>query len=510
MSPSNSPRAAAAPAPLRTAAGSSVRGHAVALLGAAVSALSACAAGPDYAPPAPPAASAYTREALPELAAAGTALVSGQDPPRQWWTLFSAPRLNDTMQLALRGNRDLAAAQQNLAQAAAIAHAGTSALYPELDYNAGVGRQKLGAASLGNVQFPAFTYYTVGPSVSYVLDYTGGLRRAVEAQGAQVDFQRYQLDAAYLSLTGNVALAALHIAAARAQIDSLAYLLGEDQKNVEFVQKAFDAGSVPRVDVLSAQSQLANDQTLQPPMLQQLSVARHQLSVLVGRLPADWAPPDFDIKELSAPRQLPLTLPSELVHRRPDIRAAEAQLHAAAAGVGVATANLYPQITLSAALNLQSTTPNQLFASSSVVGALLAGLTGPLFDHGARRDRQRAAQQAMEAALDRYEQTVLVAFGQVADLLEALDHDAQLERAQQRAADAALANLDLTRQSYQAGNVGVLQVLDAQRSNEQAQLGLVRARVQHLQDDMQLLLAIGGAAPGDGPAEGAPGAAAGR
>jgi NodT family efflux transporter outer membrane factor (OMF) lipoprotein len=409
--------------------------------------------------------------------------------------------------LALRGNRDLAAAQENLAQAAEIAHASTAGLYPELDYNAGVGRQKLGAASLGNVDFPAFTYYSIGPSVSYVLDAAGGVRRAIEAQDAQVDVQKYQFDAAYLTLTGNVALAALRIASARAQIDSVAYLLGEDEKNVEFVQKAFDAGSVSRVDVLSAQSQLANDQTLLPPLKQQLSVARHQLSVLVGRAPADWAPPDFDLKELAAPQQLPLTLPSELVHRRPDILSAEAQLHAAAANVGVATANLYPQITLTASVNLQATTPDQLFNSASLVGALMAGVTGPIFDHGARRDRQRAAQDAMQAALDHYEQTVLVSFGQVADVLEALEHDAQMERAQQHAVDAAAANLDLTRQSYQAGNVGVLQVLDAQRSNEQAQLGLVRARAQRLQDDMQLLLATGGVAP-NGPPTGAAGSAA--
>ena len=311
--------------------------------------------------------SARTFASVTELAASGTALEPGRAPPEQWWTLFSAPRLNETMRLALLGNHDLAAAKQNLAQAAQLAHASTAGLYPELDYNAGFGRQKLGAASLGNVDFPAFTYYTVGPSVSYVLDYSGGLRRAVEAQGAQVDYQKYQLDAAYLSLTGNVALAALRIASAHAQIDSVAYLLGEDQKNVEFVQKAFEAGSVSRVDVLSAQSQLANDQTLLPPMLQQLSLARHQLSILAGRMPADWAPPDFDLKELAVPQQLPLALPSELAHRRPDILAAEAQLHAATAGVGVATANLYPQITLSAALNLQATSPNQLFDSSSLV-----------------------------------------------------------------------------------------------------------------------------------------------
>lgn len=458
--------------------------------------LAACTAGPDFTPPAAPVASTYTSTPLADLAASGTTLVPGQAPPVDWWTLFSAPRLDQTMQIALRGNRSLASARHSLAQAAAIAHASTAGLYPEVDIGAGLGREKLGAASLGDFPFPAFNYYSVGPSVSYALDLAGGVHRAVEAQAAQVEVQRYQLEAAYLSLTGNVAMAALRIASTRAQIDSVRSLLAEDEKNLGFVQKAFDAGSVTRVDVLSAQSQLASDQTLMPPLQQQLALARHQLSVLAGRLPADWTPPDFDLTELVAPPRFPLTLPSELVHRRPDIRAAEAQLHAAAAEAGVATANLYPQLTLTAGLSLQATHPDQLFEASSIAGSLLAGLTGPVFDHGARRDRQRAAQEAMQAAFEQYQQTVLLSFAQVADVLEALDHDAQLERAQTLAVSTALANVALTRQSYDAGNVGVLQVLDAQRSNEQAQLGLVRARAQRLQDDMQLLLALGGVDPG--------------
>lgn len=482
--------------------GRAARCAAPTLLSAAAALLSACAAGPDFVRPAAPAATAYT--ATSQAPDPGTRLLPGAAPPQRWWTLFDAPRLDDTMQLALQGNRDLDAARANLAQAAALAHAGTAGLYPEIDLDAGAGRQKLGAASLGEFVVPAFTYYSVGPTVSYAIDYTGGLHRAIEAQGAQVDAQRYQTEAAYLSLTGNVALAALRIASARAQIEQVRSLLGEDERNVAFVQTAFDAGAVSRVDVLSAQTQLANDQTLLPPLEQQLSAARHQLSVLVGRAPAEWEPPDFELAELGLLPQLPLTLPSELVRRRPDILAAEAQLHAAAAGVGVATANLFPQITLSGSLNLQSGQPDRLFEASSLAGSLMAGLAGPIFDHGARLDRQRAAQEAMRAALDRYEQTVLSSFAQVADVLEALGHDAQLEGAQQRAVEAAAANLDLTRESYRAGNAGVLQVLDAQRSSEQAQLGLVRARSQRLQDQMQLLLAMGGVPPDAAVAAAAP------
>lgn len=457
--------------------------------------LAACASGPDFVPPAIRASDAYTREPLSDLASAGGELDAGHPAPPDWWTLFSAPRLDQTVRVALQGNRSLAAAQASLAEAAQLAHASTAGLYPQVDLDAGAGREKLGAASLGNVYFPAFSYYSIGPVVSYTLDYTGGVHRAVEAQYAQLDMQRCELEAARLSLAGNVALAALRVAAARAEIGTVRDLLREDAKNLDYVRQSFDAGSVSRVDVLSAQTQLANDQTLLPPLEQQLSIARHQLSVLAGRAPADWAPPEFELAEFKALQQLPLTLPSQLVRRRPDILAAEARLHAATASLGVATANLYPQVTLSAGLSLQSTTPRQLFEASSLVGNIAAGLVAPVFDHGALRDRRGAAQQEVRAALDRYEQTVLESFAQVADVLDALDHDAQMEQAQERAVDAASNNLELARESYSAGNSGVLQVLDAQRADEQAQLGLVRVRAQRLQDQIQLLLATGGVPP---------------
>jgi NodT family efflux transporter outer membrane factor (OMF) lipoprotein len=465
------------------------------LAAAGVTLLAACAAGPDFHRPAAPTA-AYVAPApdaaAPAAASSGIALQPGGAMPREWWTLFGSARLNDTMQLALAGNRDLATAQQTLARAAELARASTGAEYPQVNLDVSAGRQKLGAAALGgSFKLPPFTYYSMGPAVSYTLDF-GGVRRGVEAQRAQVDYAAYQLDAARLSLTGNVALQALHIAVARAQIATVQALLKEDEHNSQLVQTAFDAGSVSRVDVLSAQSQYANDQTLLPPLLQDLSAARHALSVLVGRFPADWTPPDFDLEELSIPAELPLTVPSELVHQRPDILAAEAQLHVATAEVGVATADLYPHITLSATASLQATDPAHLFDSDSTAGGLIGSLTQPLFNHGQLRAQQRAARDAMQAQLSRYEQTVLSSFAQVADLLEALDHDGQLIDAQQRAIDAAAANLDLTRKSYGAGNVGILQMLDADRVNEQIQLGWVRARAQRYQDSMQLVLAVGG------------------
>lgn len=476
---------------MNTTASSHAPGRALALIGAAV--LAACTVGPDFQRPQAPDTKAYTSEPLASLQdGSGQQLAAGQNPTVDWWNGFHSAALDSTMQQAVTGNRSLAAAQATLAQARETVNASAGALYPQVGLDAGAGRQKYGAQFSGSQVFPAFTYYSVGPSVSYLLDYTGGQHRAVEQQQAQADYQAFQLQATTLSLTGNVAQQALAIASARAQIAAVQELLDEDRKNLSLVQTAFAAGSVTRVDVLSAQSQLANDQTLLPPLRQQLSVARHALSILAGKAPADWVPPDFELDQMQLPQNLPLSLPSELAHRRPDILAAEAQLHAATAAVGVATSNLYPQINLTASVGQQSTSLSHLFDASSTAWGLAAGLTAPLFDGGTLRAQRRGAQDAARAALANYQQTVLQSFGQVADVLTALDHDAEQLTAQKNALDSAEANLDLTRQSYSVGNVGVLQVLDAERQHQQARLGYVRAQAQRYQDTAQLYLALGG------------------
>jgi NodT family efflux transporter outer membrane factor (OMF) lipoprotein len=456
--------------------------------------LAACAVSPDYQRPATTRATLYSEEPLENLQSGGEQqLLRGQNPAADWWTQFHSDALNATMQQALAGNRSLAAAQATLAQAREAVTASSGALYPQVDLDAGAGRQKYGAQFSGPNSEPAFNYFSVGPSVRYLFDYTGGQRRAVEQQQALAESQAYRLQAAQLSLSGNVAQQALTIASLRAQIATLDGLLQEDQKNLSLVQAAFEAGSVSRVDVLSAQSQLANDQTLLPPLRQQLSVARHALSVLVGQAPADGSPPDFELADLQLPAALPLSLPSELAHRRPDILAAESQLHAATAGAGVATSKLYPQINLTASVSQQSTSLSHLFDSDSLAWGFAGGLTAPLFDGGSLRAQNRAAQDAQSAALAEYQQVVLQSFGQVADVLTALDHDAELLTAQRNALDTSEANLKLTRESYAAGNVGVLQVLDAERLSQQARLGYVRAQAQRYQDTAQLFVALGGA-----------------
>jgi NodT family efflux transporter outer membrane factor (OMF) lipoprotein len=303
------------------------------------------------------------------------------------------------------------------------------------------------------------------------------------------------LNAAQLSLTGNVVLQAFAIASARAQIRAAKRCSEEDRRNAEQVRKAFDEGSVPRLDVLSAESQLAQDETLMPPLRQELSAARHALAVLVGEAPGNWSPPEFELEDFPPPATLPVSLPSQLARRRPDIRAGEAQLHAATAAVGVATANLYPQIRLTGSLSQQAITVSSLFDHESTAFALAGNLAAPLFDSGKRRAQRRASEAAMQASLAKYEQTVLTAFRQVADVLAALEHDAQQSQAQQRALDVAESSLALTRESYSAGNVGVLQILDAERQVLRARIGVARARAQRLQDTAELIVALGGDSP---------------
>jgi NodT family efflux transporter outer membrane factor (OMF) lipoprotein len=458
-----------------------------------------CAAGPNFTRPVAPPATRYTADALKveNAAASDTAqhIDLGREVEGAWWTLFRSDTIDQLVKQAVDHNRSLEAATGTLRQAQQLALAQAGTKYPQVSLTAGVGRQQYGAEFLGGFgNIPPFTYFAVGPSVSYTLDYTGGVARSVEQQYALAQAERHQLDAAYLTVTGQAVMQTLAIASARSQIATVETILAEDKDNLRLVQTAFDNGSVSREDIVSAQSQIANDMTLLPPLRQELAKARHALSVVLGQAPAE-ALPDVDLAQITLPREVPVSLPSELAHRRPDILAAEARLHAATSAVGVAQSNLYPKIQLSASVGQQSLKAQQLFDRASNAWSLVSGLTAPIFDGGTLRAEKRAAVEAMHASAANYEQTVLEAFAQVADLLEALDHDAEQLDAQGEAQQAAQSNIDLARASYREGNAGVLQVLDAERLYEQARLGYDRAVVQRYLDTVQLFLALGGTSP---------------
>lgn len=394
---------------------------------------------------------------------------------------------------AIAGNQSLVAAEATLAQAQEIVNAAAGVLSPQVDLSVGITRAKSNGASGGFKTPPlVHNFYSIKPTLTYNLDLFGGAKRQIEQQRALAEVQEYQVAATWLTLTGDAVTQAILIASTRAQIATIEGIVEDDRENLRLVTTAYNNGAVAQPDVDIARTQLASDRALLPPLRQQLSVARHALTVTLGQRPADWTPPDFDLKTLTLPQDLPLSLPSELARQRPDILAAEAQLHAANAAIGVATAAQYPNITLTASIGVDSLTAGRLFTDTSNAWSLGAGLTAPIFNGGTLAAQRRATENAYRAVLANYQRTVVQALAQVADSLQALGHDAELLSVQQEAIDAAQSSVNLTRLAYTAGTVTVLQLLEAQRLLEQAKLGYVRAQAQRLADTAQLFVTLGG------------------
>jgi NodT family efflux transporter outer membrane factor (OMF) lipoprotein len=461
---------------------------------------SGCATGPHYVRPADPVQSGYLK---PPNSRAGTDSTPGNEPttaphttlggslPAQWWTLLRSPEIDRLVNQALQNNQSVAAAKAHLAAARERVRAARGAWYPQVQGAAAAQRTRFGAPVLGSLakDFPPFSAYSAGAEVSYDLDVFGGTRSRVEQAAAAAQYQSTQLAAVALVVSGNVAIQALQIATVRAQIRVADQIVSDDEHMLSLIRAARELGAVSEIDVLSAQSQLDHDRTLLPPLRQQVSEAQDTLADLIGAVPADAPPLQMDLESLTPPDDLPLALPSELVRRRPDIGAAEAQLHAAAAAVGVATAAMYPRFTLSASLAQEGLLSG---GPSEIAWHLIGGLTAPLFRGGTLSAERRAAQADYQAALATYRQTVLNAFSQVAASLQALSNDSEFLISQQRALESASASLTLTREAYVAGDAGYVRVLDAERLNSQAQLGRVQADGQRYIDTVKLLLAAGG------------------
>jgi len=456
-------------------------------------ALCACTVGPNFKAPDAPTARGYSApgDSPPP---ADQRVTLGAQIEGDWWAQFHSTALNDLIKVALDANQDIVAGKARIAEAQEEVTAAHAALLPSLTFGTTVGRQKYGKSLFGPLDFviPPFTYYTVGPGITAPLDLFGGNKRVLEERAAYENYQKDELDAAYLSLTANVVAQALWAAAARAQIEVVQDIIANDQRNVDLVQTALDDGQATRTQLLTAQTQLATDKTLLPELHQEQSTARHALAILLGKSPAEWTPPELTLNDFVLPGEIAVSLPSELAHRRPDILAAEAQLHAASAAIGVATANLYPNITLSGSLTQQALTPGGLFNGAAAAWAVAANLTAPLYDGGRLRAERRAAVDGYKASLADYRQVILRSFGDVADGLQALSNDDEQFNSQNIAAQTAAAARDLARRSYTVGNSGILDVLDAERSTAQAQLGLSRARAQRLIDTARLYMELGG------------------
>lgn len=468
----------------------------IAALLAALS-LSACATvGPDFkAPDAPKTASPL---GAGETAPAAARLDAANANAGPWWTALNSPELDATIRQALKDSPTLAEADATLAQAASALAQARGVAGPQVTGDAGVARQRanlqaFGFTGFGDIQLsnPTFSLYSVGGAVSYDLDLWGGNRRRIEGAAARAEAQGRRAEAAYLSLTANVALQAATIATLRAQIASVERMVADDNANIELIRKANALGGSTNLAKVSAASQLEQDRTQLPALQDQLAAARHALAVLVGKAPADWSAPAFDLSTMVLGAPVPVALPSRLVRKRPDILAAEAELHAATADIGVATADLYPDLKLTASLTQGSLKPGDLFSYDASGWDLAAGLTAPIFDGGALKARRQQAREAARAASARYQQTVLTAFGQVADALSALAADEAALAALSRAQAQAEERLRLARIAFDKGGGTMLDVVDAQRTLNAARSARARVEGQRLADAIRLFAATG-------------------
>lgn len=476
---------------------------AIRLASLALAMLSGCAVGPVYHAPPPVAQTSYTHQPQPKGAPAATGpggsaqtFVTAASVSEGWWRELGSPTLDQMVQQALDNSPTVSEARAKLqeAQQDYVAQSGATR-WPQADLAVNATREKVDPAAfgvgsfIGNRSVPPFTLYSAKVSVSYALDPFGANRRALEALAAQVDYGRFELEAARLSLTGNVLTTAIHCASLEKQISLTERLLADQSKQLEITGHRYEAGGVARADVLSQSSQVEQTRASLAPLRTQLTQAEHQLAVYLGQAPAQFAPEShaLELDSLVLPSEISLTVPASLARRRPDIQASEALLHQASANVGVATANLYPQLTLSAASGPEGLKVSDL----TNVWSLGAGLAQPLFHGGQLRARKRSAEATYDAALATYQQTVLQGLQQVADTLQALEQDAVELQSRDQAQRDAENSERIANGRYTAGGISQLALLDAERQEMQTALDRVKVQAQRFTDTVALYMALG-------------------
>jgi NodT family efflux transporter outer membrane factor (OMF) lipoprotein len=463
------------------------------------SALGACAVGPNFKTPAAPKSTSYVPGTLPPATTASAVkggeaqrFVAGLDIPGQWWTLFQSAELNALIERALAHSPTLEAAQAALREANENVAAERGTYYPSVSGSVETQRARASAAAFGS---PGSFYYslnTAAVSVTYGIDLFGGTRRQVESLQAQSDYERFVLEASYLTLTSNIVTTAVSEASLREQITATERIAALEQTQLDIVKRRVAVGAASRADVAQQQATLANTLATLPPLRNQLAQARNQLATYVGELPADYDAGAFTLDSLSLPADLPVSIPSKLVEQRPDVREYSAQLHEATAQVGVATANMLPQLSLTGSYGGEATRFNNVFDPASVVWSAAASITQPIFEGGKLLHQRRSAIAAAQAAAANYKATVLSAFADVANTLIALQSDADAFAASADAERAAAMSLELTQAQYKTGGIGYTQVLNAEQTYQTAAINLVKARAQRFADTAALFQALGG------------------
>jgi NodT family efflux transporter outer membrane factor (OMF) lipoprotein len=473
----------------------------VAALGAAML-VSSCAVGPDFEHPAPPPDSArYTREPLatrtgsaPVRDGQAQHFINGRDIPGNWWSLFRSPELNSLVQQSLDCNPNLQTAIAAVRVAQEMKYSQQGKFFPQAQTNFNPTRQQLAASIAPTLNNGAqrFDLYTAQVLVTYTIDIWGLNRRAVEGLEAQEDSQRFLVEAAYLTLTSNVVVAAIQEASLRGQIEVTNQLIDVNSKMLGLLRRQFDEGYANRNDVALQEAQLAQTRATLPPLRKFLAQQRNLLTALAGRFPSQEPRETFTLAKINLPVELPVSLPSQLVEQRPDVRSAEELVHFASAQVGVATANMLPNLTLSA--NGGYTLPELagLIAPQNVFWLVAGNATQTVFDGFSLLHDRRAADAALDQAAWNYRSTVVTAFQNVADALRAIENDADALKAVSEFERAGKVSLDLAQQQMQSGNANFLYLLQAQITYQQAILARVQAQANRLSDTAALFLALGG------------------
>lgn len=463
--------------------------------------LSGCAVGPDFSRPAAPQTSNLVRDPITKTVSstgpAGQAQTFERSVPLQaeWWKLYGSAKLNALIEMALKNNPTIDAARAALRQSQASASAQRGYFFPTVQTSFAPTRQASSntiAPTLNSGDTP-FTLNTAQVSVGFSLDVFGLNRRTLESLEAQAENQRFLLEAAKLSLATNIVSAVVQQSALQAQLKATQEIIAASKRSLHLLQQQAAIGHVSRIDVALQETALAQNEQLLPSIRKQLEQTRNQVAVLTGSLPSEAGADHFEIDQLKLPASLPLSLPSQIVDQRPDVRAAEAQLHSASAQVGVAIASRLPQISLSAIFGGAAVPFSQMFTSSNQFWGLSGNISQTIFDFGTLKYRQVAAEAGLEQASAQYRSTVLVAFQNIADTLYALDEDAKALEAAVRAEAAAKQALDLTQQQLSAGAVSAFALLSAEQSYRQTTAARISAQSNRLMDTAALFQALGGA-----------------
>lgn len=479
---------------------------------ALVATTAGCAAGPDFKKPDAPQAKGYQPNPLPAATAevpqsGAQRFLLDKDVDARWWTQFHSPAIDDLVEQALKQNPTVDAAKAALRQAQENERAQKGAFFPSINADLNMTRQRI-AGTLASPAASGYSYYnlhTAQLNISYTPDLFGANRRQVESLAAQTESQKFELEAAYLTLASNVVLAAIQEASLRGQIAATRSIINDLSKTLDSYHRQLELGQVARLDVAAQEAALAQAQANLPPLEKQLAQQRDQIAALIGKYPDEAIAAKFELDALKLPQELPVSLPSKLVEQRPDVRAAEAQLHSASAEVGVAVAARLPNITLTGSGGSAATEFSKLFSHGTVFWNLAADVAQPIFQGGTLLHKQRAAEAAYDQAAAQYRGTVIAAFQNVADTLHAIQSDAEAEAAALKAEQAAARILAITQRLQVLGNVSYLALLSAEQTEQQAKLALVQAQATRLSDSVALFQALGGgwwnrAAESDGAA----------